>query len=80
MDIQKRLQGIIGMALIIGAIVLGIWLPLRVMLYGGIMQAIDNWGVNNSAVVWGIIRAVFFELGFILAWIVGVVGVSIVKE
>lgn len=48
------LSFMVGLALVL-------WLGIWVMLYGGIMQAINNWGVDNGAVVWGIIRAVFFE-------------------
>jgi len=70
------MKTIIGLLLVIAAIALGFWLSICVMLYGGIMSAITNWGVNNSAVVWGIIRAVFFELGFIPAYILGAIGVS----
>ena len=52
-----------GLILIIIGIALILYLALYVMLYGGIMAAIDNWGANNSAVVWGIIRAIFAEFG-----------------
>ena len=42
---------------------LAAYLGIYFMLYGGIMQAINNWGINTPLVVWGIIRAVFFEIG-----------------
>jgi len=70
---------ILGLVLILVAIVLGFWLSLRVMLYGGIMQAVNNWGVDNPAVVWGIIRAWFCGLGFIPAYILGAIGVAYVE-
>lgn len=42
---------------------LAAYLSIYFMLYGGIMQAINNLGINTPLVVWGIIRAVFFEIG-----------------
>ena len=79
MDIQKGYCRALGFLLILAAIALGTYLCLWVMLYGGIMQAITNWGTNNSAVVWGIIRAVFFELGALPAYVLGFVGVCLLK-
>ncbi|HUS89755.1 MAG TPA: hypothetical protein VMW91_10445 [Desulfosporosinus sp.] len=78
-DLQDLYKAIIGLILIVASIALGIWLCLWVMLYGGIMQAIENWGINNSAVVWGIIKAVFFEIGLIPAYIGILVGMSLLK-
>lgn len=73
------MKTIIGLLLVIGGIVLTIWLALIFMLYGGIMQAINCWGVNNSAVVWGIIRAIFFEVGLIPGYIMVAFGVISLK-
>lgn len=57
--------------ILIGAsFVFSLWLCLWVMLYGGIMHAIENWGINNSAVAWGIIRAIFSGIGAIPGYIV----------
>ncbi len=56
---------------IIGSCALGGYIAIYLMLYGGIMQAINNWGINNGAVVWGIIRAIFCELGTIPAILLG---------
>lgn len=64
----------IGLLLIITSVVFSIWLCFWVMLYGGIMQGLENWGVNNSAVAWGIIKAVFCGLGMIPAYIGVTVG------
>ena len=71
------MKTVIGCLFIAGGLFLGIWLALYVMLYGGIMQAVDNWGVDKSAVVWGIIRAVFFEMGAIPGYLLAVIGVFI---
>jgi len=56
---------LIGLGLIIGGIIFAIWLGGCVMLYGGIMQAVESWGVDNSKVVWGILRAVLCEMGLL---------------
>ena len=47
------MRTIFGFIFIIGGIVLAIWLGFVVMLYGGIMAAVDNLGTDNSAAVWG---------------------------
>ncbi len=79
-DLQDWYKIVVGFILIIGGIILGIWLCLWVMLYGGIMQAIENWGVNNSAVVWGIIKAVFFQVGMIPAYISIKIGMGMLDN
>jgi sulfite exporter TauE/SafE len=56
--------------LTIAAIALGGYICIYLMLYCGILQAIDNWGVDNGAVVWGIIRAIAFECGAIPSMII----------
>lgn len=71
---------IIGLILIIASIVFGVWLGLWIMLYGGIMQAIENWGIDNSAVVWGIIRAVFSQLGAIPAYFGIFIGILLIDS
>lgn len=68
---------IIATFIVLAGIAFGVYLCLYVMLYGGIMQAVENWGIDNSKVVWGIIRAVLFEVGIIPAYIIGFLGVCI---
>ena len=68
---------VLGVIVIAAAVILGAWLSIWIMLYGGIMQAIENFGVDNSAVVWGIIRAVFFSLGAIPGYVLGLIGYGI---
>ncbi len=77
MDIQDVLKNVIGWALLIGGIVGAIWLTFFFLLYGGIMQAINSWGIDNSAVVWGIVKAVFFQCGLIPSYIVGKIALAI---
>lgn len=50
---------------IVVGIIVAIYGIIYVMMYGGIMQIINNWGTDTSLVVWGIIRVVFSELGAI---------------
>jgi len=71
---MRKFAVIFGLLLILGGIGLMFWLGIYVMLYGGIMAAVTNWGVCNSAVVWGIIRTIFFEMGMIPGFIVVLVG------
>lgn len=59
------MKTLMGVTLILAGVSLAGYLGIYLMLYGGIMGAITGWGVNNSAVVWGIIRAVLFEFGLV---------------
>ena len=56
---------------------ISLWLAFYVMLFGGIMQAINNWGVDTSLVVLGIIMACFFGIAFVLIWPAIIGGVAI---
>lgn len=57
---------------------LGLYLGIYVLLYGGIMQVINNIDpLNKSQLVWGIIRALLCELGIIPAYLGIVIGSSI---
>jgi len=71
---MKALGIIIGILLILAGITLAIWLSIYVMLYGGIMAAIDNYEVDQSAFVWAIIRGALFEFGIIPGYILGCIG------
>ena len=71
---MNKLWYLFGIVFILGGLFLWGWLSIYVMLYGGIMSAVNAWGVCNSTVVWGIIRAVFFELGLIPGVFVMTIG------
>ena len=72
---MKKILAIIISLLGIG---LGLYLGVYVLLYGGIMQIINNIDpLNTSQLVWGIIRALFCELGIIPVYIGMVIGSSI---
>ena len=79
-DFQDYYKGIVGLILIVGSIGLSIWLCLWIMLYGGLMQAVENFGVNNSATVWGIIRVIFTGTGMILAYLGVSVGAALLSK
>lgn len=72
------MKTVFGILLMVGGIAFGVWLCIWVMLYGGIMQAVENWGVSNSAVVWGIIRAVLCRFGLIPGWLIAWTGAEVV--
>ena len=75
------MKTLIGLALIVGGVALGLFVGLYVELYGGIVQAanaFDGPGVDSGALALGIIRALTFELVGLAAGIVPVlVGVYV---
>ena len=79
-DLQECYKAILGLILVVASIALGIWLCLWVMLYGGIMQAVENFGTDNSATVWGIIKAVFSSLGMIPGYFGVLFGMFLLKD
>lgn len=65
---------VIGIGIgVTGGLAFGAWLGGYVMLYGGILETLNNWGVDNGAVVAGILKAVFFEAGFAAGVIAGMI-------
>lgn len=80
MNLQETYKTAIGLVLIAASVIFSIWLCLWVMLYGGIMQAVENFQVNNSAVVWGIIRAIFAGIGAIPAYIGIFIGMLLLND
>lgn len=67
----------IGIASVIAAVLGAIWFGVVFMLYGGIMQAVNNWGIDNSLVVWGILRAIFCNTAVLLGWAGVVLGMVV---
>ena len=80
MNVQEFFKGFIAGVLIIGGIIFAAWLSLFYLLYGGIMQAINSWGVSNTDVVWGIIKAVFFECGLIPGYLAVLLGIAALED
>lgn len=79
MDIQEVLKGFVGGSVLVGGVVFALWLTFVYLLYGGIMQAVNSWGVSNPDVVWGIIKTIFFTWGFIPGWLAVILGGIIIK-
>ena len=71
---------IIGGIFIIGGFALAAWLAIWVMLYGGIMASVNNWGIDDGAVVWGIVRAVLCEAGIIPGLGIAAIGFVICSK
>ena len=70
---------IFGFILVVSGDIFALYLSLYVMLYGGIMAIVDNWDVNNSAVVWGILQAWFCAVGAIPGIVMAYVGLLIMR-
>jgi len=70
---------LVGVIMFFGGIYLAGWLGIYKMLYGGITQAVNCWGINNSDVVWGIIKAVFFEFGIFAGIIICMMGIALIQ-
>ena len=73
------LKIVLGLILAIVGICLAAYLSLYVMLYGGIVSALDGWGVDNEQVAMGIIRAVLFSIGAIPGYLLILTGLAINK-
>ena len=73
------MKTVLGIILILAGLVLAAYLSLYVMLYGGIIQALDGWGVDNADVALGIIRAVLFSMGAIPGYILMFAGMTAIK-
>lgn len=70
-----KIRNVIGNLVILASVIFGIWLTIWVMLAGGIMQVVN--GAQNgiaSDIAWGLIKAIFCEVGMIPMWIGWVVG------
>lgn len=73
------MKTLIGLLCIVGGTILAAYLSFVWLLYGGIMQAITNWQISNSAVVIGILKAVFFGVGLIPGALVIAVGLALLE-
>lgn len=72
-----RICSLIGLLLILGTLGLSIWLSIWVMLVGGITAAITGFLAGDVAMgVWGIVRAIFFEWGFLPFGIGTILGLA----
>lgn len=77
---KMKIRNILGCLIIILGFIFSCWLGIGVMFIGGINSAIDGFTIGNVAQgVWGIVRAFFFELGFIPFWIGYVLGILVME-
>lgn len=74
------MKALLGFLFVLGGIAACAYLSIYAMLYGGIMSIINNWGTDNSAVVWGFIRAFLFETGLIPGWLMIFLGIGLLKD
>ena len=75
---MKKLRNILMIIIFIASLLFGLWLSLGVMLYGGIMQAYNGFSAGNVLMgVWSVIRAIFFEMGMIPAYIGWIIAVLV---
>ena len=67
---MKKIKRMAAAALIILSLIFSLWLAIGVMLVGGIEQVVIGAQINNgSMIAWGIVRALFFEFGFLPFWV-----------
>ncbi len=71
---QNGMKIFVGVILIVAGLFLAAYLSLYVLLYGGIMQALNNWGGDNSEIAWGIIKAVLSGLGVVPGYLLAALG------
>ena len=70
----------IGILLILIGIVLGIYVGIYLLLYGGIVQVINNLNpVNASQIAIGIIRVLLCELGYVVFVFFWCLGIAFIK-
>ena len=65
-----KIRNVLSIIIMIGSIVLGLWLSLGVLLAGGIQQLVVGCQPGDAGMIaWGIVRALFFEFGFLPFWV-----------
>lgn len=73
-----KIRNVLSIIIMIGSIVLGLWLSLGVLLAGGIQQLVVGCQTGDAGMIaWGIVRALFFEMGFIPMWLGIMLGVFV---
>ena len=75
------LMKLLGVLLILGGFALGIYLGVYVMLYGGICQIIDSLNpLVTKDLAFGVIRTIFFEIGFVPTYVFVTLGMMFIAE
>lgn len=77
---HEKINRIIAILIKIVSVLFGIWLSIWIMLFGGIVQAIEGFKIGNTSMgIMGVIKAVFFETGTIPAYVLWL-GADIYKD
>lgn len=67
---NRKIKNILAALIFILGIVVSFWLSIKVLLVGGVMQAIVGFQIMDvSMAAWGIVRALLFEMGIIPFWL-----------
>lgn len=77
---QEIYKGVLGLILIVVGVILALYFSLVYMLYGGIAQAVYNWGISNPDVIWGIIKACCSELGVLPGYLIVMMGYILITD
>lgn len=79
---MSALRKLLGVLIIIGAIMAGVWFDLWVMLIGGIVEFVNGvkaTPTNGHEVLWGVLRAVVFNgVGTIAAIVLVIFGLVLI--
>lgn len=73
---------ILGVLIVLGGVVLGVWIDVFVMLFGGIQLIVAGLNadpMNSSDIGWGVIHLVFCGIGAIVAVVVVMLGAAMFK-
>lgn len=67
---KKKIKNFLAMVIFVLGIIASCWLSIGVLLVGGVEQTIAGLQAQNvSMAVWGLLRAMCCELGFLVFWI-----------
>ena len=67
---MRKIRYTVAAVLVILSLIFSFWLAIGVMLVGGIEQAVIGSQINDAGMIaWGVVRALFFEFGFLPFWV-----------
>lgn len=77
---KKKIKNALAIIIFVLGIIVSCWLTFSVMLVGGIEQTILGLQMGNVDIaVWGLLRALFCEVGFVVFWIGLLVAASLTE-
>ncbi len=77
---MEKFKKIVGIVLIVGAIVAGIWVDIAVLLVGGIQKVLAGLSTNpwnGEEVGWDVVHVVFSGIGLGAAMAIVFIGISL---